>query len=392
MKVLLCLLSDQHVPNLLSVHQFKPDQLVLLESPQMQRRGVAQHFLTALELGGQPYQDRHDVQPLDAEDSLESVKRALQAAYGKYPAAEWTANLTGGTKPMSIATYEFFKAVGGQLLYTNVASPARIQDLLTGEVHACDHQPGIREFLAGYGFEGRKTDAVTQAAEDRAGRWKHCAALLARHATPDLNLLVLSDEERNQARKKGCDLRIDQLRLPSDPAVRKSLQVAFWDGKEGECRLGKHEVEFLTGGWLEVFFWNLLSCHQKALGIWDVRLGLEVGRRGETSGNDFDVAFMHEYGLSMVECKSGDQQHDAGGDVVYKVEAVTRQFRALRVRSYLASTGSNLLDKEGRVKVSISTRAGIYNCRILVGEDIRQLADPGIGIGQIKASLWQKSS
>ena len=39
------------------------------------------------------------------------------------------------------------------------------------------------------------------------------------------------------------------------------------------------------------------------------------------------------------------QEHDPGSDILYKVEAVTRQFRALRVKSYLATTGANVLDQ-----------------------------------------------
>ena len=92
-------------------------------------------------------------------------------------------------------------------------------------------------------------------------------------------------------------------------------------------KLNKYEAVFLTGGWLEVLVWNLLTRHAEPLGIWDVRLGMEAGRCGDQSGNDFDVAFMHNHGLSMVECKTGPQEHDAdGGDTLYKVEAVTRQF------------------------------------------------------------------
>jgi len=57
----------------------------------------------------------------------------LRQAYGKHPSADWIANLTGGTKPMSIATYEFFKALEGRLVYTNVASPAELMDIATRE-------------------------------------------------------------------------------------------------------------------------------------------------------------------------------------------------------------------------------------------------------------------
>ncbi|NMC21324.1 MAG: DUF1887 family protein, partial [Thermogutta sp.] len=72
MKVLLCLLSEQHVPNLLSVHHLRPDRLVLIETTGMQRRGTAKSFLRALQLGGLDYGDRCDVESLDAEDNLEA--------------------------------------------------------------------------------------------------------------------------------------------------------------------------------------------------------------------------------------------------------------------------------------------------------------------------------
>ncbi len=159
-------------------------------------------------------------------------------------------------------------------------------------------------------------------------------------------------------------------------------------GESLHGRIDKYAVEFLTGGWLEVYFWNLLSRHAEAIGVWDVRLGFEVGRTGDSSGNDFDVAFMRDYGLAMVECKSGSQDHDPGSDILYKVEAVTRQFRALRVRSYLATTGDNILDASGKLKSSVKNRASIYNCRVVTASEIRQIANGGESPGSIRKLLF----
>lgn len=68
MKILLCLLSDQHVPNLLSIHHFCPDRLVLVESEQM--KGKSKALLAALKTGGDndvlDYADRCSIVPLDA--------------------------------------------------------------------------------------------------------------------------------------------------------------------------------------------------------------------------------------------------------------------------------------------------------------------------------------
>ena len=167
MRTLLCLLSDQHVPNLLSVHHFKPDRLVLVESQQMQERKVGDHFLQALALGG----DRHERQPLDHEDSLPAVRKALQAAFGRHPSDEWIVNVTGGTKPMSIETYQFFTALGGTLVYINQSEPDRIQWMDGSKVETCGHRLSIAEFHAGYGFSSRKPPVEVAEGEARASSW-----------------------------------------------------------------------------------------------------------------------------------------------------------------------------------------------------------------------------
>jgi hypothetical protein len=380
MKVLLCLLSEQHVPNLLSVHHFRPDRLVLVETTTMQKRGAAENFLRALDLGGLDYGARCDVESLDAEDNLDAVRAVLRRAFGNYPSAEWIANVTGGTKPMSIAAFEFFKATAGRVVYTNFAHPNVLLTLDSPSDETCTHKISIKEFLAGYGFEFRKADRKLHEAEERARRLAPCARVIAKHAGSQ-DILPLSDEDRRAAREKGWEIQPGQLAtLPAEVVSAVGSTFSLEGDGTGESlhgRIDKHAVEFLTGGWLEVYFWELLSRHADALGLWDVRLGLEVGRRGDSSGNDFDVAFMRDYGLAMLECKSGSQDHDPGSDILYKVEAVTRQFRALRVRSYLATTGSNVLDASGNLKGSVKNRASIYNCRIVTAAEIKQIANGG---------------
>ncbi|NPV63066.1 MAG: DUF1887 family protein [Methanotrichaceae archaeon] len=51
MKVMVCLISDQHVPNLLSVHAVEPDLLFLVETPGMKAKRGASNFIRALRMG-----------------------------------------------------------------------------------------------------------------------------------------------------------------------------------------------------------------------------------------------------------------------------------------------------------------------------------------------------
>ena len=310
MRTLLCLLSDQHVPNLLSVHHFQPDRLVLVESQQMQERKVGDHFLQALALGGQDYGgDRHERQPLDHEDSLPAVRKALQAAFGRHPSDEWIVNVTGGTKPMSIETYQLFTALGGTLVYINQSEPDRIQWMDGSKVEACGYRLSIAEFLAGYGFSSRKPPVEVAEGEARASSWWDLARDMASEAGPGELLVFESDKQRQKARDKGLTLEPGHLRSPlvDSPAIRRRLAEAFGmaespGGLAG--KLDKYQVNFLLGQWLEVFVWGLLERNQEALGIWDVRLGLEPASPDGKVANDFDVAFMRRHALWVVECKT----------------------------------------------------------------------------------------
>lgn len=373
MNVLLCLLSDQHIPNLLSVRHYAPDQLVLLQTPQMHNRGVADHFLAALSRGGCDYASRCHVQRSPATVDLTQIRAALQAAYGRFPSAAWIANVTGGTKPMSIAAYEFFKAVGGKIVYTDLSQPNTILDLATGVAEPFGHRPSVEEFVTGYGFRLQKPAAELQAAKDRATQplWRDTAVRLAAHASGH-DVVEIDDSQWDTFRKKGGELPADKFLFP-DADLHSG-----WLGSAASRKLDKYEGEFLTGGWLEVFFYNLFSRHADALAIWDVALGQNFSRDvgpGQVP-NDIDVSFMHNHGLATVECKSGTQEHDLsrGMDTLYKVEAVARQLRALRVRSFLVTTGQNVLDKAGKLRSGLESRAELYNCTILLREQISELA------------------
>lgn len=374
MNALLCLLSAQHVPNLLSVHHLKPDQLVLVESTGMKGSGAAGRFLEALALGGLDYSARCHVEPLEAEDNIEAVGQALRRAYGRFPTAHWTANVTGGTKPMSLATFEFFRALGERIIYMNANRPNVIIDVARNGSECCTYQPSIGEFLAGYGFKLQKPERSVEEAEKRAESWEAAARAIAATGGRCLQLQV-DPQDRKRARSKGLELD-DHLRI-SAPEIRRVVGRALNLRHEDEVLKGKvnrHGGRFLTGEWLEVFMWNQFRRYRDELGLWDVRLGLEVGHAETDSLNELDVAFMRNWELWVVECKTGAQEHDSGGDVLYKLEAVISQFRALRVRSVLATTSENILDDRGEIKGSVRARAAISGCRLIRGDDIAEMA------------------
>ncbi|HZW34346.1 MAG TPA: DUF1887 family CARF protein [Isosphaeraceae bacterium] len=201
------------------------------------------------------------------------------------------------------------------------------------------------------------------------------------------DLLILEDDERKKARERGCRISRGQLRPPSESA-RRALVDLFGLDSDLCGQVDKYAARFLTGGWLEEFLWGVIERHQDSLQVWNVRLGVEVARKGDSSGNDLDIAFIRNHGLAMVECKSGGQEHDPSGEILYKVEAVKRQFGAIRVQSILATTSDKILEQNGSLKTTFENRADIYQCRILSRAEIRRLGKEADSADEVRRILF----
>lgn len=388
MKILVCLISGQHIPNLLTVKSIRPDWLVLLVTPGMKKQEKDSQFLKALAASGLDYSSKQDTIDLKEENSSVAAYDKLQQAFEKYPSDQWIVNLTGGTKPMSIGAYEFSKNKGLRTLYVAEGNQHQAIDLLGGPSVSLDHKVTTEEFLAGYGFDILNKGGIKRS-EERALRWSTLAALLAKHSDEaDLRGLLSRLQKLKEAAIKldrdawednGLILSEDDDVFLKNPVLRAQIASYFGLSTVDEKftgRLEKHAAEFLTGKWLEVFVWSLLLSFVDK-GIWDLHLGVSAGRKGPGENNDLDVSFMRNQSLCIVECKTGGQEHDPeADDVLYKIEAIKSGPKALRVDTYLATTSDNVKDSHrGGIREKLQRRSRIYGCKIVPGDKIKELAD-----------------
>ena len=254
MKILLCLLTGQHMPNLLSVHHYKPQQVVLLETPEMLKRSAGKNFLSALAKGGLHYAQNSIVE-VPNEDSIKIVTTTLESVYEKHKDTEWIINLTGGTKPMSIAVFEFFKDKNenAQLVYINSPRPNVFLNLTQDTQEQTDYKPDTEEFLEGYGFKYSKKKTKLEEAEKRAARYWELARLLAEHAKPENLFPRLNKNELDRLREGRSELR-PKFYQHLHESIRNSIESTFSQAERSSGN--KYMGDFLTGGWLEVFVWE----------------------------------------------------------------------------------------------------------------------------------------
>jgi hypothetical protein len=388
MKILVCLISIQHVPNLRSIQSVRPDWLILAVTSGM--AGKDEQLLKALAVGGLDYTKRKDVIDLaeGEEQSAEPINKKLHDLFKKYAKDEWIVNLTGGTKPMSIGAYEFSKDKGLKTLYIAEGNQRQAVDLLGGPCTPLQYDVTTGEFLAGYGFDILNAKDLGQT-EERAILYTKLAANLALH-NEDADLRGLLSRlqyfkeaqiklNENQWKKNGLLLSKEDDVFLEDDTLRNLIAFQFGlstTGKKFVGQLDKPSTEFLTGKWLEVFVWSLLLPFV-GKGIWDLHLGVLAGKSGPGENNDLDVSFMRNQSLCIVECKTGGQEHDPeANDVLYKIEAIKSGPKALRVDTYLATTSDNVLDpNKGGIREKLMRRSKIYGCKIIPGWKIKGFAN-----------------
>ena len=388
MTTLVCLVSDQHIPNLLTIKVIRPDHLVLVVTNRMKKN--VPWFLQALITGGMDYSpdNRHSILEIARENSVEETALSLKSAYARDPNKEWILNITGGTKPMSTGAYMFALENRLKALYIVESDQYHAIDLTGGEPISLDGQHvTATEFLAGYGYDIRNVGELERQNQLAAELQGLGALITEHHESRNLRQFLgklQNLKERKKAESKraydreGLILSAEEHLWISNGEVRRQICSMFNLRENGRAlvgRLDRTAVEFLTGRWLEYFVFGLLSPLVPAA-IRCLQVGLTTGRAGPGESNEFDVSFMTERSLCMVECKTGSQKHDARGDsVLYKIEAIKAGLRALRVGAVLATTSPNIIDRNtNEIRQALVNRCRMYGFTIISGKTLKELA------------------
>jgi Domain of unknown function (DUF1887). len=404
MRTLVCLLSRQPIPNIVSVHCLCPDRLVLVETEQAKK----ENLLQSLKERGLDFTDssKHESVFVENQNSFPGICETLRKIAEKHQDDEVYVNLTGGTKPMSMAALESFRNIAktNKFIYVAENEDQKIRDFFTYSVIPSaieKHQFTVKEFALAYGFEFQKNITKIQEAEEIAtGRWE-IARIIAKHAnTTEISFGGRDnpddDYEVIQLLRNGKsfhDLQLGQVSIHSEEIRHALTEIDSNIRFESHNMLGKVERslgEFLTGGWLEEFIWGLLVRKAEQLGFHDIRLGVVLSLRDKAMNNDLDVAFMDGTYFTTIECKSGTQGHVTPQEILYKLSQVSSQQGALHAQSLLVATSEQFFDKERKLKESLKDRAAHYHIKLILRDEIVALANNPDDVDFIKKTFAHK--
>jgi hypothetical protein len=111
MTTMVSLISEQTVPNILAIWHFQPERLLFVSTEKMEREQKVRDILATVNCRlKKTYKIGENTQSIIVlEDSLLQCLRKLEEWIQGKEDERFIINLTGGTKLMSIAVFEFFK-------------------------------------------------------------------------------------------------------------------------------------------------------------------------------------------------------------------------------------------------------------------------------------------
>lgn len=359
--ILVSLVSDHTIPNILAIRHFKPDGLLFVSTKEMEDKGKTAAILKTLEMLGLKYES---TPVIVQEDSILDFHKKISQRIEGSEDAEFIVNLTGGTKIMSIAAYEFFKDYGSKMLYIPIPKNEFITPFpkkSTSKPVPLSARLTVAQYLTAYGLDVKNEGKLAGYREEAVAR-KDLSKSIVESYEEVKNLLVWLSGNLRQHRKKKLFHLKGEFEGANEIEARllDSIEIDY-DNHIISRNFAQSEIRYLTGGWLEEFcFVQLLQW--VGHGIDDAVIGLQL-KDAQGRNNEFDIMFTRDNSLYFVECKSLDQHDDRNANALYKIGALQKEF-GLKVASFFVTTSPYVL-KDGKIRESVQARADQFKTTIV---------------------------
>jgi len=340
--LLVSLVSDQTIPNFLSIKTFtEADYYLFITTDLMENDERGNRRKWIMKAAGIDEQKSFK-KTVDAESKEDVIEKLNEFNWDQF--SDIIVNITGGTKMMSLACYEFFKTKTENIWYLPIRS---------NEYHLCDktlvkrivtYNSNVEEYLKCCGIhqdENRFSEKVpiidTEYTFDFFN--KFTSGKIDYSVLEKIRILFRADEaffKKQMERKKMISLNdFEDFKFISE--FLKSIQFP----SKNEGILYKNEMEYLTGGWFEEFSYYLLrkNSHnpenQFKLGVVMNPSPRDKEKAKYFTNNDLDVVLVNDNMLYVIECKSGGMDdRELFNKTVYLASALKKYF-GLTVKSAL---------------------------------------------------------
>ena len=344
-KVLVSLVSDQTTPNvefILEINK-KADAYLFISTKSMEQNGNRKWILDAAQLDNSSSVETIIVDPHSFEDIEKELSKVIDDDN------QYFVNLTGGTKVMSLAVFEFFKTMDAEIYY------------LTGRGQMIKLHPGrkktsseltakitLKNYLVAHGLslkQGTLTGTFEQA--------QRMLDFFLAH--PDLSAyeqaFAFFRANRSLKQKKSYQ---------ENPVVSKLIDDLGYQPTEVGL-LNKYDCKYLSGEWLEEYLYFFIK-NNFPVSEENLAAGSEIEKKG--TKNELDVLVSTNNNIYIFECKTSIYTPDEKpkqiiGDTIYKSISLRNNMGLFAQTTII--TLSDLSDKklEDHIKRAAESRVGL---------------------------------
>lgn len=332
-KIIVSLLGDQTIPNLLFIKEKGFAEFYYFVSTDlMEKRNHTFNTVKSLEIDELAYKTIKVI-----EDSISDIDEKLDSQLEIDDDDEILINITGGTKIMALAVYNYFTRIGaGDIFYIPIGKNEirQVFPLRKNRLTAISQRVNLWEYLTAYGVKIQeisfKNKNLLSKPEDQ---------------TKDLFIAFISNQRDDlfQAAEnvRKLDKRGKVLRrsVEVDVQLIQLLEVFNKVGIkwENENEISKTETKYVTGEWFEEYIYPIIKNRLKKSDD-EISTGLQL-LKGEAP-NEYDIMFTHNNSLYVIECKTDIADNEEGKisylftNTLYKAATLKKEF-GLWVNYYL---------------------------------------------------------
>lgn len=311
MKTLVSLVSEQTIPNLEIIEEFKNETNKYLFFHSEKTVEHVNWLISAAQID-ETACFRQVIDPFN----LTEIQNILQSY--QFGDESFILNITGGTKPWIIAFLEKFKDLGAEIFYVT-GKPREYMKVFPRKGKAIlrlNANIGIQKYLLANGFSIK--EGMPYADFDSAQRFFELFM-----SQPIENFFEFINFFR-PLRKSKKIIPFTDL----NPEYQQILEQVSYGKEDGN--LNKYDFRYFAGDWLEEWVYFKLK-QELNLNDTEILTGTEITK--SSTPNEMDVMFLLDHQLYVIECKTAvfeeREQSDQSmkltnilGETIYKSDAL----------------------------------------------------------------------
>ncbi len=373
-KILVSLISEQTIPNIIITAYYKPDILWFISTERMEKERKTECVENTLRLKGLLPPTKNLEKIIVDQDSLTDCMNKIESLIEKVSnEVEYIVNITGGNKVMALAAYEIFREIGQKVVidYIPLGKNELVQIFPRKKpLKICEirERLNLEEYLCSYGFRIQNKNKIEDI-KTKAFSRKDSTRWILDNYEPLKGVLGflyknLKDARNQKSYRLSATFDRDLASIEKEMFNRHNFEIK---DRLISKDIAKDEIAYLTGGWFEVFVFNVVYNLVLDNILDDAMIGVKIESLTGTS-NDLDIAFMKDNRFYHIECKTlgNEEEQNIIKDEIYKKSAISTLLGKGEKRAIICTT-------QNKLNESVFLRAQDYNMEILSLEQVKNL-------------------